>query len=405
MPAGVGFQMQEFVLGWLAVQLAVREGDPSLGGLYLGLRSVAAAVPSLGVGLFAGVLADRMDRRALLLRSRVASAAVAVAATVLVLTDHVGIGVLMLLSAGASAAYVFDPPSRQAILPKVVPFADLFSAVGLVRVSLQSAHTVGPLVAGLLIVPFGPGGVMVAMAALVILSIGMLVPMRDQPVSETARAVGVMRSLREGFDHVRRDDLIRWCVIAQILFAVLGQSFMQLLPAIAVDTLGAGARELSWMAAAVGLGSLVGAFFIASAARVERLGALFLGLTASAGAMLVALGLQREIIDTVAVLVVLGVLHQLFMGVYAVILQLSAPDRLRGRIMAIMPLVFQGFVPLGVLLLGALGTLIGISSAIGLAGAVVVAVAASAWLRVGAFRTLRRTVAMELARAEAAGAG
>jgi hypothetical protein len=68
-----------------------------------------------------------------------------------------------------------------------------------------------------------------------------------------------------------------------------------------------------------------------------------------------------------------------------------------------MPLVFQGSMPLGVLLLGALGTLVGISSAVGLAGAVVVA--ASAWLRAGAFRALRRTAAMELARAEAAGAG
>ncbi len=399
--ANLGLWMQEFALGWLVVQLAVRDGNPALAGFYLGLRSLAGAVPALAFGLFAGVYADRTDRRQLLILTRVASAIVAAVLAVLVITDHVNIGIVMLLSAASSAAFAFDMPGRHAILPSVVPARELFSAVGLMRASMQAAHAVGPLIAGLLIVPIGIGGVLLAKAALVAASIGALLPMKQRPAHAGARDLGVLASLREGLSHMRRDDLIRWCVILQIAFAFLAQAFMQLLPAVAVETLSVGATELSWLVAAVGSGALAGAFLIASVARVERRGRLMIGTMLATGAALVLFGLQREVAGAVVVLVAIGVLQQVFFGTLTVTLQLAAPDRLRGRVMGIQSVVFMGCGPLGVLAIGTLGTFIGVSNAILIGGLGVLLVATVVALRVPVIRGLRGHV-VPAARLEAA---
>src|SRR5688572_27385033 len=294
--ANLGLWMQEFALGWLVVQLAVRDGNPALAGFYLGLRSLAGAVPALAFGLFAGVYADRTDRRQLLIITRVASAVIAAVLAVLVITDHVNIFIVMLLSAASTAAFAFDMPGRHAIIPSVVPARDLFSAVGLMRASMQAAHAIGPIIAGLLIVPIGIGGVLLAKAALVTASIGAMLPMKPRPAHAGSRELGVLDSLREGVSHMRRDDVIRWCVILQIALSLFAQAFMALLPAVAVETLRVGATELSWLFGAVGIGALVGAFLIASVARVERRGRLMLSTFLAIGVALVLFGLQREMV-------------------------------------------------------------------------------------------------------------
>ena len=387
--ANLGLWMQEFALGWLVVQLAVREGNPALAGFYLGLRSLAGAVPALALGLFAGVYADRTDRRQLLIATRIASALVALVLAVLVITDHVNIFIVMLLSAAATAAFAFDMPGRHAIIPSVVPARDLFSAVGLMRASMQAAHAIGPLIAGVLIVPIGIGGVLLAKAALVTASIGAMLPMKPRPAHAGARDLGVFASLREGVDHMRRDDLVRWCVILQIAFALFAQAFMALLPAVAVETLRVGATELSWLVAAVGAGALVGAFLIASVARVERRGRLMLGALLAIGVALILFGLQRDMVGALVLLVALGILPQLFLGSLTVTLQLAAPDRLRGRIMGIQSVIFMGAGPLGVLAIGTLGTFIGVSTAILIGGLAVAVVAIVVGLRVSVIRELR----------------
>lgn len=390
-PAGIGFWMQEFAVGWLVVQLAVSEGHPELGGLYLGLRSLASAVPSLTVGLFAGVFADRTDRRRLLLATRIGSATVAAVLAVLVITNHWNIVVVMAFSVASSAAYAFEPPGRQAILPRLVPVRDLFSAMGLVRATQQMSQTVGPLVAGLLMVPLGVGGVIMSKAALMLASVTMLLPLMPQPVEADAHEVSVMRSLRDGLAYMLQDDLIRWCVILQIVFAVLGQSFVQLLPAVAVETLKVGATELSWLVAAVGAGTLVGAFVIATLGNVERRGALLLGLMLAFGLTLALFGVQRDVVGALAVAAALGLLLQLFIGGFGVTLQIATPDRLRGRIMGTQSVIYQGLGPFGVLAIGSLGTLTGITTAIVLSGLAVAIAAALVALRVPLIRDLRRS--------------
>lgn len=390
LPSNVGYWMQEFAVGWLVVLVAQRDGNPALAGLYLGLRGIANAIPSLVIGLLAGAYADRVDRRAMLVRSRLASAVVALTLTLIIVTDHVGIVVLIVVAAASAAAYAFEPPTRQALLPRIVPEDDLFSAMSLMRTVLQGSQTIAPLIGGLLIVPLGIASVVTGKIALMLLSIPFVLPMRPQPVDLDPDGPGVIGSLMEGLRHMRSDPLLRWAILLQLAFAVTAQATIQLLPAVAVELLGVGAVELSWLVAAVGAGTVLGALMLASVGRVRRRGLLFVGFMLAVSLVLVALAAQRDLALAIVVAAALGLLQQLFMGTQAVILQLGAPDRFRGRVMGTQAVIFQGVGPVGVLAIGTLGTFIGIGTAIAIAGVALAAVAVFVALRVDVIRDLRR---------------
>jgi MFS family permease len=389
MAGGIGQWMQQYAVGWFVVQIAVSEGNPALGGFYLGLTSLAGAFPALAFGLFAGVFADRMDRRDLLVRARVASSMVAIALALLVITDRAGLAAVMALSAAAAAAFAFDPPGRLAMLPNVIPPRDLFNAMGLARTSNQASHILAPLIAGLLILPMGIGGVLLTKALLDLASVGALLYMRPHPAAPGARAFGVLDSLKEGLNHIVRNVLIREAMAVWVVVALLLGSLTQLLPALAVESLAVGAIELSWLLASLSAGSLVGAVLVANSGDVSRRGLLLLGALLLAGLMLAALGLQRSVVGALLVLIGLGMLQSSFVGILTVILQMAAPDRLRGRILGLQAVIYTTGAPFGVLAVGTLGMLIGISNAFVVAGALVAAVGIFAWARLGALRDLR----------------
>lgn len=389
MAGNVGIWMENFAIGWLVVQMAVAEGNPERGGLYLGLRSLASAAPALGFGLLAGVFADRMDRRTLLMRTRIASGTVAAVLAAAVITGHANLLIVMLLSAAEAATFAFDPPGRQATVPNVVPRRDLFSATGLMRASMQTAHTVGPLVAGILMIPLGVAGVLLAKVGLDLASIGVLAPLRPQRPEQGSRSLGILDSFRQGLSHIRRDELILWTLALQTVFAVFGFAFVQLLPAVAVDTLDVGAVELSWLLGANGLGALLAAFFIASAGRIERRGLLLLGALGAIGALNIALGAQRELVGAILVVALLGFVQQSYMGTQTVILQLASPDAMRGRVMSLQSTIMNGFGPVGVLVIGTLGAFIGVSTAILVAGVAVACATVAATARLTLIRELR----------------
>ena len=156
--------MQQFGLGWLVVQLAIHDGTPQLGPLYLGFVGLARAIPGLAFGLFGGVVADRVDRRRLLIVTQSSAAITAAILAALTITNNINIVEVVLLSAMNSIIFSFDAPTRQAMVPRMVPERQLMSAIGLNSAAFNGATLVGPLIGGALIVPFGVGGLMLANA-------------------------------------------------------------------------------------------------------------------------------------------------------------------------------------------------------------------------------------------------
>ncbi|HEX4745084.1 MAG TPA: MFS transporter, partial [Candidatus Limnocylindria bacterium] len=369
--SNVGSWMQLYGLGYLVVQLAIKDGVPHLAPFYIGVLGLARALPSLLFGLFAGAVADRTDRRRLLLVTQSAATLNALALALLTITGQVNIVAVVLIGAIGSTIFSFDAPTRQAMVPRLVGERDLVSAIGLNSVAFNGAQLAGPVLGGILYIPFGLGGLFMINALSFLAVIAALVLMRPVPIAARRRDVTMVQSIREGLGYVRRDVVVRWLMLLTATAALLTRPWIQLLPAFTEQILRVGAVELSWLMGASGAGALGGALVTASLGNLRRRGILLL-VSASAMALLVAVfALQRSLVIALPLLALVGFATMLFMGMSNTLVQTRTPDHLRGRVMSVHTMVFLGVMPIGTLLLGALGTVVGVDNAI-VAGALAV---------------------------------
>jgi predicted MFS family arabinose efflux permease len=382
--SNIGTWMQQFGLGWLVVQLAIRDGAPQLAPFYLGLVGLARAVPGLAFGLFGGVVADRANRRRLLIITQTSAALVAAVLGVLTITDRINIVEVVLISALNSIIFSFDAPTRQAMVPRLVSDKELMSAIGLNSAAFNGATLVGPLVGGVLIIPFGVGGLMMINAITYLAIVGALLLMRPQPAVESTN-LSMLESIREGLSFIRGDPVLRWVVALSIATALFTRPYIQLLPAEA-QFLGVGALELSWLLAASGGGALVGALATASLGSWRRRGALLVGAAVAHGTLLILFGAQHTVLGAMIFVGLTSLAVMVFLGMANTLMQTRTPDALRGRVMSVHTMVFMGFMPLGQMVLGSVGTLIGINNAFLLGGVLVTLLAGYAALRVSALR-------------------
>jgi predicted MFS family arabinose efflux permease len=389
--SNIGTWMQQFGLGWLVVQLAIRDGAPHLAPFYLGLVGLARAVPGLAFGLFGGVVADRADRRRLLIITQTSAAIVAAILAVLTITDRINIVEVVLLSALNSIIFSFDAPTRQAMVPRLVSDKQLMSAIGLNSAAFNGATLIGPLLGGVLLIPFGVGGLMMINAITYLAIVGALLLMRPQHAVESTGNLTMLESIREGLSFIRSDPVLRWVVALSIGTAMLTRPYIQLLPAEA-QFLGVGALELSWLLAASGAGALAGALATASLGSWRRRGALLIGAAVAHGTLLVLFGTQHTVLGAMIFVGLTSLAVMVFLGMANTLMQTRTPDALRGRVMSVHTMVFMGFMPLGQMLLGSVGTFIGINNAFVVGGVIVALLASYAALRVSALRGAVATV-------------
>jgi MFS family permease len=379
--------MQLFALGWLVVQLAVRDGVPHLAPLYIGLVGLSRAVPAITLGLFGGVVADRMDRRRLLALAQSAGAVIAVALAILTLTELINLPLIMLFSALGAGAFAFDRPTRQAMLPRVVPAQDLMSAIGLNAASLNGSALLGPLIGGLLIGQIGVAGLMILNALSYAATLAALWLMRPIPPTVTKHP-NVLRSLADGLAHTRDDPVLRWVIGLSAILSLGARPFDQMLPAVAHETLGVGAVELSWLLAANAAGMLVGSVIGGSLGHIRRRGVILVSAVIGMGVALMLFSAQRALLGAVVLAFLPGFNHFTFSVMAYSILQTRPPDHFRGRVVSVYSTTVQGMMPLGALVLGTLGSLVGVSGALAIGGSLVALIGLYALARVRQLRDL-----------------
>ena len=390
--SNVGTWMQMFGQGYLVVLLAVRDGVPQLAPLYLGLVGLARAIPGLTLGLFGGALADRTDRRRLLLVTQSAAAVTAAFLATLTITNKINIVEILLLGALNSTIFAFDAPTRQSMVPRLVPERDLMSAIGLNSAAFNGPQIIGPVIGGLIFAPFvarptfGAGVLFYLNAISYLAVVFALTRMRPVPVIGRSGEVSLLDSIREGLAYVRQDVVSRWIIILAATTALFARPYIQLLPAVAHDVLHVGAVELSWMLAASGVGALTGALATAAIGGVTRRGAVLVAGSAVFGASLVGFSTQRVLPGVLPFLVLLGFSTMVFLGMANGLLQTRSPDHLRGRVMSLYTMVFLGLMPLGSLILGSLGSAIGIDAGLLAGGAVCTVVGLYAAARIAPLR-------------------
>ncbi len=385
--------MQMFGQGYLVVQLAVRDGVPQLAPLYLGLVGLARAVPGLAFGLFGGVVADRADRRRLLLVTQTLAAMTAGVLATLTITHRISIVEILMLGAINSLVFAFDAPTRQSMVPRLVPERDLMSAIGLNSAAFNGPQVVGPVIGGLIAAAVSTSdpsdlagvGTLFAINALSYLAVVVaLVLMAPMPV-QGRRDVPVVRSIREGLGYIRREPVVKWVVLLVGLSALLARPYIQLLPAVA-EELRSNALQLSWMYGASGVGSFLGALATASLGNARRRGLVLLGSVGGLAFTLAVFGTQRSFALSLPLLVVIGFATMTFLGMANTLLQTRSPDHLRGRVMSVYTMLQLAGMPLGTMVLGTMGTLLTVSGSFVLGGSIVVLVTLVVGLRAPAVR-------------------
>ena len=384
--------MQIFALGILVVQLADREGRPELAPFYLGLIGLARAVPGLAFTLIAGAVADRVDRRRLLL---ITQSTMAVNAAVLALATFLGMASLwnvVLAALIQSAAFAFDNPARQSMIARVVPLPFLPSAIGLQSAAFNGASIIGPLIAGVLFLPLGVAGLLGVNAISFATIIGALLTMRAIPPSAARPGYSLAASVVEGARYIRGKPAMVWVLaVAGTVFAAAGPA-NALLPAIAGETLWNGMSWLALLLTAMGLGAFTASFVTMNVGRVRWPGRVFVFAALANGVTLIVFALSAHPIVALGFCYLSGFSGTLVAGMGNNMLQASTADAYRGRVMSVWAILFIGLMPVGQLTLGTIGSLLGIHAALVVGGAVTLGAGAYGALRVDAVREWRTPV-------------
>jgi predicted MFS family arabinose efflux permease len=373
-------RMLLFGTGWLLVLVATAEGAPERAALYLGLLGLSRAIPAILLGLIAGVVVDRVDRRIVLIASEFAFAATAFALGLAAITGTATL--LIVLAAGAmyGATSVLYVPSRQAIQPSLVGDRDLPSAIGLNSIALSSSALIGPLVGGILVIPFGVGGVLVASGLGQLLVLAALTFLSPYPVVGDGKGSGIVRSLVEGLRYVGANALLVWLIVAYGTTLILVDPYVDLLPALA-RAMRFGPVELSWLIAAAGLGRLVAGLVVAMLRSLQRYPIVTFGAIALAGVLLAAFTRQRDLALLLVLAAGLGFTAIFAGSSISLIIQTTTPDHLRGRVNSLFNLLIDAGTPSGALALGILATAAGVDTALLGAGLLAAVVALSIGLR------------------------
>jgi MFS family permease len=355
--------MQNIALAWLVVELT---HSP----LAVGLLAFCRFLPFTVFGLVAGVVADRIDNRKLVIGTQTISMIISALFAVLVLSGLETLWVIYLLAILSSTAIVFDAPSRHALTFQMVGRDELSNAVALNASLFNASRVVGPALAGVLIAAFGVG-VCFAVNAVTFLAVlaGLLLMRKEElvPVARSAEPPTMMRGIREGFAWVLGSPELRLVLLIVTVISTVGFNFHVILPLLASETLHTGPEVFGILSAFFGAGALGGALLSASLGRASWK-ALVIG-TGGFSISLLALAPLASVWACSVLLFVTGVCFTLWTSNANSILQLRAPDHLRGRVVSLYLWAFAGLAPIGGLLAGWLCDLGGTRLSFSVAGA------------------------------------
>ncbi len=357
--------------------------------IYLGLLGFANGVPTWLFTLYAGVVADRVPRRRLLLVTQTCMMVLAFVLAALAFLHVVQPWHILLLSFGMGVANAFDAPARQAFVLEMVEHADLTNAIALNGAMFNTATAVGPAVAGVTYALFGPAWCFVINGVSFIAVIAALAAMRLKPFVARERVASVAKDLHEGIRFVLRHKTIRALIATIGVVSGFGLAFATLVPAWAVKVLGGDATTNGLLQSARGAGALLGALLIASLGRFEFRGRLLtLGTFAFPG-LLIVFSLIHWLPLSLVTLFGVGVAQIFIFNLCNSLVQTQVPEGLRGRVMGIYTMVFFGIMPLGALWIGAVADRVSEPAAVFFGSSITLAYALLVWFLVPSMRRLK----------------
>ncbi len=365
---------QRVAQDWLVLELSGNSG------VALGVVTALQFLPVLVLSLWGGVLADRYDKRRLLVGVQVGMGLLALALGLLDVTGAVQLWHVYALSFSLGVLAALDVPVRQSFVSEMVAPEELPNAVSLNSATFNSARIVGPAVAGVAIATVGTGWVFLGNAVSYVAVVAGLVAMRTSALHRTAPVERAKGQVREGIDYVRRrpDLLVPVAMVAVI--GTFGLNFQVTMALVAKEVFGAGASSFGLLTSALALGSLAGALLSARRTGPPRVRTLLLSALVF-GLLEIAVGLAPTFAVMAVLLVPTGIAVLTFTTTANTLVQLGSEPYVRGRVMALYTLVFLGGTPVGAPVIGALSEALGPRVGLLLGGATcVLAALGGAWV-------------------------
>jgi MFS family permease len=340
-----GTWMQTIAISWLVLQL-------THSGTQLGLVTAAQFLPILLLGVFGGVIVDRFDKRRILYCTQTVMGLLALALGLLVVTHSIQLWMVYVLAASFGLVQVVDNPSRQTFVVEMVGHSRLKNAVTLNSTVVNGARIVGPTFAGVIIATLGVGPCFLVNAVSYLAVLIALKAMRGselQPAPRSKRAPGQVVA---GLKYAWHMPKLRATLLMMLIIGTFAYEFPVILPLFATVTLHGNATTYSVMTAAMGIGAVAGGLYSAGSSVVTQRRLITVAVLFGCSIMLTALA--PSLLTAFVVLIFMGGLSVLFISLGNTTLQLNSDPQMRGRVMALWSIAFQGTTPIGGPIIGAI---------------------------------------------------
>jgi MFS family permease len=350
----VGTWMQQVAMSWLVYRLT---GSAML----LGVVGFASQIPTIFISPVAGVLADRWDRRRLLIATQALAMIQASYLAFVVLTGVVQVWQIIMLSLILGIVNAFDIPVRQSFVVEMVEHReDLGNAIALNSSMVNGARLIGPSIAGLLVASVGEGICFILNAISYLAVIVALAAMRIPQGSHHPRPRShILHELHEGFMYAYEFGPIRSILLLVAFVSLMGMPYAVLIPVFAKDILHGGAHTFGFLMTAAGSGALVGTLYLASRQSVLGLGRMIVADTIFFAVGLALFAISSNFILSLAALTLTGFGAMTLVSSCNTILQTILDEDKRGRVMSFFTMAFVGMAPFGSLGAGAMAGIIG----------------------------------------------
>jgi MFS family permease len=361
-----GTWMQSVAQNWLVLSLT---GS----GVALGITVALQFLPMLLFGMWGGLVADRFDKRRILVLTQIGPMVLALVMFVLVATGAVALWMVYALAFLLGVVFMVDMPTRQSFVIELVGPDDVANAVGLNSAMFNTGRVVGPAVAGVLIATVGTASTFLLNSVSYVAVLVALALMRPAELFPQVKADRGPGAIRAGLRYVWSTPVLRSTLMLVAVVGTFGMNFTVVLPLLARYTFGGGAPLYGWLTSLMSAGSLVGA--LVAARRTGPTRRMLVGSGAAFGALTLVSAVAPSPVLAGATLVTVGVAIMLFLATANTTLQLACEPAMRGRVMALYGLVFLGSTPLGGPFLGWLSGQWGARWGLAVSGAVSLAAA------------------------------
>ena len=358
----IGTWMDPIAESWLIYRLT---GSP----LLLGTVAFAGQIPVFLLMPIGGIVADRYDRRSILVATQSLTMTLTLVLAGITLTHVVRPWHVILLGALMGIVSAFDIPVRQAFLADMVPREDLVNAIAMNSAIFNGARVIGPALAGIVVTAVGEGWCFFANGLSFLAVIAGLLIMTAAPARQSLQG-SPLQNIIEGFQFAARTAPVRLLILLLGLISLTGAPVVVLMPVFAGEVLHGGATTLGALMGTSGVGALCGAIMLATRKNVSGLERWIVVACNTFGVALVLFSLSRTFWLSAALLVLIGFSVVLEMGSSNTLIQGIVPDHLRGRAMAVCSMMFMGMAPLGAFIAGSVAHAIGAPMTVALGGAI-----------------------------------